>query len=143
MAELESEYPYRSGITGRWSTCKYDEKSKTAVDVSSYTLVKGSHPTQMKAALEQQPLAVSVHAGRLHFMNYESGVLDAPGCGTGLDHAVLAVGYGTDEKSGLDYWLIKNSWADDWGENGYIRMAIVDGDGICGIQMEPLFPTSN
>ena len=144
MAELESVYPYRSGITGKsLGACKYDSKSKTAVDVSSYTMVSESNPVQMKAALATQPLAVSVHAGALHFMHYENGVLDATDCGHSLDHAVLAVGFGNDESSGLDYWLIKNSWADTWGEAGYIRMAIVNGKGICGIQMEPLFPTSN
>ena len=52
MAELESEYPYTSGDSGKWGRCKYDKKSKTAVDVSSYTEVKASNPTQMKAALE-------------------------------------------------------------------------------------------
>lgn len=51
MAELESVYPYRSGKTGLDYSCKYDEMSKTAVDVSSYKRVTGSNPTQMKAAL--------------------------------------------------------------------------------------------
>ena len=76
-------------------------------------------------------------------MSYSSGVLDSTDCGKSLDHAVLAVGWGNDEETGLDYWLIKNSWNTTWGEQGYIRMAIVDGDGICGIQKEPLFPSSN
>ena len=51
MAELESAYPYKSGKTGLDHNCKYDEMSKTAVDVSSYTRVTGSSPEQMKAAL--------------------------------------------------------------------------------------------
>ena len=74
---------------------------------------------------------------------YHSGVYDNTGCGTNLDHAVLAVGYGTDADSGLEYWLIKNSWDVSWGDEGYMKMAIVDGDGICGVQMNPLYPTSN
>jgi C1A family cysteine protease len=50
-AELESEYPYTSGKLGRDGDCKYDQHSKTAVDVSSYKKVAKSNPTQMKAAL--------------------------------------------------------------------------------------------
>ena len=44
-----------------------------------------------------------------------TGVYDEPECRNGrfdLDHAVLVVGYGTDEDSGEDYWLVKNRYAD-------------------------------
>ena len=35
---------------------------------------------------------------------------------------------------------MRNSWGDDWGEDGYIRIAIQDGDGVCGINIEVTFP---
>jgi len=73
-------------------------------------------------------------------MYYTSGILDQS-CGTGLDHAIAAVGYGSD--NGQEYWIIRNSWGSSWGEEGYIRVAIEDGEGICGIQMGSFYPTTN
>ena len=50
----------------------------------------------------------------------------------GYNHAVVIVGWGSGYgNSGdyIDYWLIKNSWGTNWGENGYIRIK----RGTCGI----------
>jgi len=77
----------------------------------------------MKAALATQPLAVSV-ATRAPFMYYRKGVVDSLLCGEWTDHAVLVTGWGHDEKTGLDYWEVKNSWGTTWGDSGYIRLAI-------------------
>ena len=95
----------------------------------------------MKAALNIAPLAIAIEADKFCFQTYSSGVFDNTKCGTNLDHAVLAVGYGTE--NGQEYWLVKNSWNTTWGDEGYIKIAIVDGDGICGVQMDPEYPTTN
>ena len=67
---------------------------------------------------------------------------NAASCGTNLDHGVLVVGYGTDAASGEEYWLVKNSWNTWWGDQGYFKLAIQDGAGMCGVQMQPVYPST-
>ena len=73
---------------------------------------------------------------------YQSGIYSDPDCGFDLDHGVLLIGYGYDKTYDMDYWLIKNSWSETWGENGYIRIQrnINDERGLCGIAMSPSVP---
>ena len=52
------------------------------------------------------------------FYDYSAGIFDFKECPNnenGINHAMLLVGYGTDELTGIDYWLLKNSWGTDWG----------------------------
>ena len=141
MAELESVYPYTSGTGQMTLDCQYDELSQTAVTVSTYANVTADSPSQMKAALVQQPLAVGIEADKMVFQTYTSGVLSSASCGTNLDHAVLVVGDGTE--NGQAYWLVKNSWNTTWGDQGYIKLAKDSTTGTCGVQMEPQAPTTN
>lgn len=56
-----------------------------------------------------------------------------------INHAVLIVGYGTDKRTGKDFWVIKNSWGEEWGEKGYFRLLRNDGDH-CGIASDASVP---
>uniref|UniRef100_A0A383WLU6 LysM domain-containing protein n=1 Tax=Tetradesmus obliquus TaxID=3088 RepID=A0A383WLU6_TETOB len=56
------------------------------------------------------------------------------------NHAVVVVGAGTDLQLGANYWLIRNSWGESWGEGGYMRIARGSGSGspgMCGIASQP------
>ena len=141
MAELESVYPYTSGNGSMSLDCKYDSLSKTAVTVSKYTNVTPNNPTQMQAALVQQPLAVAIEADKMVFQTYTSGVLSSSKCGTNLDHAVTVVGNGTED--GQEYWLVKNSWNTTWGDKGYVKLAKDSSNGTCGVQIDPQTVTTN
>jgi len=48
----------------------------------------------LQKALVKQPIAVSIDATCIKVRFYKSGVFDHAECGTDLDHAVLATGYG-------------------------------------------------
>jgi aminopeptidase C len=65
-------------------------------------------------------------------------------CGVNLDHGVLAVGFGHDDKLNKDYWIVKNSWGASWGEKGYFRLVNKNDEGqpgMCGILMSASYPT--
>lgn len=69
------------------------------------------------------------------FSFYSEGVYYDEACGNtpdDLDHAVLAVGYGTE--NGQDYWLIKNSWSMYYGDQGYVKMSRKDNN--CGARLQ-------
>lgn len=90
----------------------------------------------MKKALVQGPISVGVQANKPVFQQYSSGIFNDDSCGHNLDHATLVVGWGIENDQ--EYWIMKNSWATTWGEKGYMRLAIVDGKGNCGIQKQPI-----
>ena len=86
------------------------------------------------AAIAKQPVSVTLDASSPVFQNFKTGVLNSAACGTKLTHAIAAVGYGTDSTTGLNYYIVRNSWGASWGDNGYIKIAAVEGTvGICGI----------
>ena len=96
------------------------------------------------AAIAQGPVSVTIDASETVFHNYSSGVISDVGCGSSLDHAVTAVGYGNDAETGLDYYLIRNSWGSGWGDKGYVKFARTgDGYGICGVQEISVWSITN
>jgi len=80
-----------------------------------------------------------VQADSSYFRFYRSGVVDSDECGTNLNHAILTVGY-SDKGSAVPYWIVKNSWGAGWGDNGYIKLAIREGKGVCGVHMDTTYP---
>jgi C1A family cysteine protease len=85
---------------------------------------KGDEETLKRALAAIGPLAIAVNSQHESFYYYSEGVYSDPECTDRADHAVLLVGYGTDNSTSppKDYWLIKNSWSTDWGEAGYLRL---------------------
>jgi hypothetical protein len=135
----EQDYPYVSGTTMKEGNCNTHCENIAGTDVFDYVDVTPSSDTAMMNALLEQPISVGIEADQREFQLYKSGVFTG-NCGTNIDHGVLLVGYGTDTKTGLDYYKIKNSWGASWGEEGYIRIGrgkeYNHGDGQCGVLLE-------
>jgi len=129
--EQESEYPYVSGA-GQVPSCKYSQASAVGT-VSDFSDIAQGELAQMKAGLAKSPVSVAIEADQMAFQMYSGGILTS-GCGTKLDHGVLAVGYGSD--AGQEYIIVKNSWGASWGDQGYIKIA----PNQCGILNAASYP---
>ena len=129
---LESDYPYQAK-EGSCKTVDYVTSILGYYDVptgSSYELLK---------AASKNPVAVAIEADSSVFQLYTEGILDDSACGTSLNHGVLLVGYELDTTT--PYLIVKNSWGEEWGEEGYIRLAIKDNyAGMCGINLMASYP---
>ncbi|XP_029022106.1 digestive cysteine proteinase 2 [Betta splendens] len=136
IATTETYGPYM-GMNG---FCHVNSSELTA-RIKSYTNVTSGDADALKMALYKNgPVAVSIDASHRSFVFYSHGVYYEPACGNtpdDLDHAVLAVGYGTLNNE--PYWLIKNSWSTYWGNDGYILMSMKNNN--CGVTTDPTYVT--
>ena len=66
-----------------------------------------------------------------YWETYASGIVHS--CGTDVNHCVQIVGVDTSEK----YWKVRNTWGTEWGEDGYIRIAL--GSNTCAIATDPTY----
>merc|ERR1712232_483303 len=82
------------------------------------------------------PLSVCVDASSWQL--YKRGVLTKH-CGLKLDHCVQVTGY--NKEANVPYWIVRNSWNTDWGEDGYIYVKM--GSNKCGIANEATFSTGD
>ncbi|XP_063697783.1 uncharacterized protein LOC134828727 [Culicoides brevitarsis] len=87
------------------------------------------------ATFQHGAVAIGIDAEHMQF--YSGGIYTGP-CTIGINHGVAIVGYGKCPDTGLDYWIIKNSWGTNWGERGYLRLA--RGNNTCGVAQMPSVP---
>jgi C1A family cysteine protease len=107
--------PYRA--SGRKLPLPCEEWRDELVGISTWSRVT---PTvdAIKAAVYEHPLAAGYYV-YADFMYYTAGVYEyvaGPFLG---GHAIIIVGWDDAEEC----FIVKNSWGEDWGENGYFRIA--------------------
>lgn len=133
------DYPFK----GYEQYCKRRQCKNISGAIRDYGIVVPNNEIALKEAVAQGPVAIAIEADADAMQFYQSGILTSKKCGVNVDHAVTMVGYGQDSK-GRKYWKIKNSWSDDWGEGGYMRLCRECGrngkTGECGITVEAVFP---
>lgn len=129
--------PHESGVYKCNNTkCDPVEGSK----ISGFKDVGHTDSLLMKS-ISQQPVSVAIAASGMTFQFYKKGVFVDATCPTHLNHGVLAVGYGSQDDK--DYYLVKNSWGETWGEEGYIKMyrgEDAGAEGQCGILKMASYP---
>ncbi|OMO92558.1 hypothetical protein COLO4_17495 [Corchorus olitorius] len=132
----EEIYPYEA----TQGSCDIERSTIVFATISSYEEVPANDEEALLKAVTNQPVSVALDHNDPQFKYYQSGVYNGD-CGTSLTHAVTIVGFGTDE-DGTDYWLLKNSWGETWGENGYMRILRGGGppEGLCGLAMKASYP---
>lgn len=134
----ESNYRYRE-MDG---SCDRNKEQSPAAMITGYEDVPVNNEKALLNAVTHQPISVAIDASGAAMQFYSSGIFTGD-CGTELDHGVTAVGYGITAQ-GTKYWLVKNSWGNSWGEDGYIRMErdTRAKEGLCGIAKEASYPTA-
>ncbi|XP_068896214.1 digestive cysteine proteinase 2-like [Tenebrio molitor] len=132
--DSEGAYPYEMAD----GNCHYDP-NQVAARLSGYVYLSGPDENMLADMVATKgPVAVAFDADD-PFGSYSGGVYYNPTCETNkFTHAVLIVGYGNE--NGQDYWLVKNSWGDGWGLDGYFKIAR-NANNHCGIAGVASVPT--
>jgi len=124
-----SDYPYVSGTSTQTGSCgaiKSDVTEDISSTVGYYISQTPAQEKNMLAQIELSPMSITVDAEL--WQTYTGGIITSTsGCGTSIDHAVQATGY----NAAGNYWIVRNSWGADWGEQGFVY--VQEGANVCGI----------
>merc|ERR1719399_686231 len=111
IAKTCSTFPAMGG------TCTGLAKYPNAT-ISEYGSISGAD-AMAKEIFARGPIACGIDAAPI--LKYQGGIVDE--AGSGIDHVISVVGWGKDDASGKQYWIVRNSWGEYWGEMGYVRVA--------------------
>eukprot|EP00930_Biecheleria_cincta_P031209 TRINITY_DN21660_c0_g1_i1.p1 TRINITY_DN21660_c0_g1~~TRINITY_DN21660_c0_g1_i1.p1 ORF type:complete len:374 (+),score=75.19 TRINITY_DN21660_c0_g1_i1:85-1206(+) len=143
-AELAMQYVNQFGLSAattytgnieQTESCKSSSRAAT-VKAARFTRLPTNKLNPLMQALQNGPVIVSVDGSP--WTSYSSGIFDGCSKDATINHAVLMTGYGSGP---TDYWIVRNSWGADWGENGFIRVRRFSSDegeaGHCGTDHDP------
>lgn len=138
-------YPYlaqdndcMTGCSIDFKNCTNDNKVVGSGDFD-YKYTESYSINSLKEAVIKNPVPIAINANTPIFRFYSEGIIeDNFNLQSELNHAVLLVGYKYDKK-GI-YWIIQNSWGEDWGDKGYIKIRGKEGEGLLSCQVYGVYP---
>ena len=158
---FETEMHFQDGVTMdefQTNVCvKSSTDAKRVSPVHGYCeLSLAGGEKELMRALQKTPIAIGLNANR-KFQLYDSGILRMKDCPpaphtrdtmyTAINHAALLTGWGEETMPNgevIKYWVLKNSFGSEWGENGYFRLergpVTSEGMGTCGMYFESVYP---
>ncbi|CDW71295.1 cathepsin l [Stylonychia lemnae] len=132
----EDYYPY----TAMEEICRASLIPSGVLNIKEFYQGSSSNSTYIKGLLMKNPLAIGISGNSDIFRFYKKGIISSSLCGTNIDHAVVLVGWGQQDKT-TNYWIIKNSFGTSWGENGYAKILMENKtNSICGIGKDITYP---
>ena len=135
---FDGSYPYDATE----SSCKLNDDMQKMITPSGKSIfLFDINEEQLKNVVATQgPVSVGIEAND-DFQHYASGIFYAPKWKKEkMNHGVVIVGYGTDEITNKDYWIVKNSFGSQWGDEGYIKMSR-NRENNCGITLHAIYPS--
>jgi inhibitor of cysteine peptidase len=118
-AVMESSFPYTQSNASCTQSYNHPYRISNWQYVDYFVDIPSVE--QLKTAIYQHgPVSVGICVGN-NFQYYAKGTIltTSDSCGFyKINHAVALVGW---DDAG-QYWILRNSWGTDWGDNGYMRI---------------------
>lgn len=130
---LESDYPYVAAVT----SCAYDGNKGVTKLSTHYQTTYGDEEELKNSVYTNGAHSISMDCINPAFSAYGGGIYADDACfQSWQNHCMSLVGYGSEGET--NYWIIRNSWGDGWGEKGYMRF-IRNGQNTCGIASKAIY----
>lgn len=128
------QYPYVAKTNECSLSNNVTFKKVIGSNITNYEFIIPKSSYDIMKSLQNGPISMALDANTFLFRFYKEGVIDIPSHRSkDINHAVLLTGYDSDENG--KYWIIQNSWGNDWGDNGYAKIRIRNGDGTLLCQL--------